>query len=67
VVFDVVDGPVEVSRRGGDAVPPLPDETTIAMITPATAAAATAAASTAFFTGSEATLAAQWLHASRSS
>jgi hypothetical protein len=75
-VVEVVDGAVvatvadrvgEVVDSGGDALPPLPDESTIATITPPAAAAATAAASAAFFTESEATLAPPWLHASKSS
>ena len=48
-------------------VPPLFPESTTARITPATAAAATTAASTAFFTGSEATLARPWPHTWKSS
>ena len=46
---------------------PLPPESTTARITPPTAAAATAAASTAFLTGSEATLARPWPHTWKSS
>ena len=46
---------------------PLPPESTTARITPPMAAAATTAASTAFLTGSEATLARPWLHLSKSS
>jgi hypothetical protein len=46
---------------------PLFPESATARITPATAAAATTAASTAFFTGSEATLARPWPHTWRSS
>jgi len=52
---------------GGEALSPLPDESTIAAITPPTAAAATANASAAFFTGSEATLGPPCLRASKSS
>jgi hypothetical protein len=68
VVPPAADGRVVPVRfdPGGEALPP-PEESTIAAITPPTAAAATAVASTAFFTGSEATLAPQCPHASRSS
>jgi hypothetical protein len=68
VCVGVVRDPVaECVDGGGEALLPPPDESTIATITPPTDAAATAAASAAFFTGSEATLAPQCLHASKSS
>ena len=72
VLVDVVPGELErpVEARLGEALPPAsppPDESSIAATTPAAAAAATTAASTAFFTGSEATLARPWPHMSKSS
>jgi hypothetical protein len=51
-----------VAASPEEVPPPLPPESTTARIRPPTAAAATAAASTAFLTGSEATLARPWLH-----
>jgi hypothetical protein len=66
-VVPVVPEPVGARVDCGDALSPLPDESTIATITPPTAAAATAAASAAFLTGSEATLAPPWPHLSKSS
>jgi hypothetical protein len=53
--------------RAASPLPPPPPESTTARITPPTAAAATAVASTAFLTGSEATLARPWRHMSKSS
>ena len=63
----VLTDPVVVLFPGEASPPPLPPESTTARITPTTAAAATTAASTAFFTGSEATLARPWPHMSKSS
>jgi hypothetical protein len=63
----VVPRPRVVVAPPAEVPPPLPPESTTARITPPTAAAATTAASTAFFTGSEATLARPWLHTSKSS
>jgi hypothetical protein len=63
----VVPGAEIVASVPEDVSPSLPPESTTARITPPTAAAATTAASTAFFTGSEATLARPWLHTWKSS